>query len=156
MVEKKTIRDNNLFNDLSEQEFNIVSEILKRKVYQSKETIFEEGGIDQILYIINKGEVRVGKKGPRGQIQTITLLKEHDIYGEMSFLAGTPHSATVISTQETEAYLLRMKDFEKLLESHPRLAFKIMKNIVITIHSIVRGMNSRYVEMMGYMFERNR
>lgn len=156
MVGKKLLRDNALFRDLTEDEFDLFSGILKRKVYQPEETIFEEGATDQILYIILKGEVRICKQGPRGDMQTITLLKDRDIYGEMSFLDGTPHSATVVTTRETEVFLLKMKDFEKLIDTHPRLVFKIMKNIFITVHGIVRGMNERYVTMLGYMFGRDR
>ena len=50
MVGKKSLRDNQLFHDLTEEEYDVVSGILKRKVYQPEETIFEEGGTDQILY----------------------------------------------------------------------------------------------------------
>ena len=156
MVGKKSLRDNQLFHDLTEEEYDVVSGILKRKVYQPEETIFEEGGTDQILYIIKKGEVRICKQGPHGGLQTITLLKDRDIYGEMSFFDGTPHSATVVTARVTEAFLLKMKDFEKLIDTHPRLVFKVMKNIFITVHGIVRGMNERYVDMLGYMFGRNR
>ena len=96
------------------------------------------------------------KQGSHGDLQTITLLKDRDIYGEMSFFDGTPHSATVVTARVTEAFLLKMKDFEKLVDTHPRLVFKVMKNIFITVHGIVRGMNVRYVDMLGYMFGRNR
>ncbi|HIJ43318.1 MAG: cyclic nucleotide-binding domain-containing protein, partial [Alphaproteobacteria bacterium] len=74
------LRDNQLFHDLTEEEYNVVSGILKRKVYQPEETVFKEGGTDQILYIIKKGEVRICKQGPQGDLQTITLLKDRDIF----------------------------------------------------------------------------
>ncbi len=82
MVGKKSLRDNPIFYDLTEEEYDIVSGILKRKVYQPEETVFEEGGTDQILYIIKKGEVRICKEETHGDLQIITLLKDRDIYGD--------------------------------------------------------------------------
>ncbi len=156
MADKKVLREIPFFHDLTDEEFEVLAPILKRKVYKAGETLFKENEVGQILYIICKGEVKVCKEGPGGDLQTITLLKDGDICGEMSFLDGRPHSATIVALVETEVYLLRKEDFDKLIPNHPFLIYKLMKNIVFTIHAIVRGMNTRYVEMINYMWGRRR
>ncbi|MBI5885401.1 MAG: hypothetical protein HZB85_02325, partial [Deltaproteobacteria bacterium] len=57
---------------------------------------------------------------------------------------------------DIETYMMEKGDFEALVDNNPRVIFKLMKNIVFTIHSIVRGMNSRYIEMINYMWGRRR
>ena len=156
MGDKRLLREITFFHDLTDEEFDTLSRVLKRKVYKAGETVFKENEVGQVLYIIRKGEVKVCKEGPGGDLQTITLLKDGDICGEMSFLDGRPHSATIIALVDTEMYLLKKEDFDKLIPTHPYLVYKLMKNIVFTIHAIVRGMNTRYVEMINYMWGRRR
>ena len=83
-------------------------------------------------------------------------MKDGDIFGEMSFLDGRPRSATVVAVSDLETYVIDKQDFETLVDDHPRIIYKLLRNIVFTIHSIVRGMNSRYIEMINYMWGRKR
>jgi hypothetical protein len=53
-------------------------------------------------------------------------------------------------------YVIERSDFETIVDENPRIIYKIMRNIVFTIHSIVRGMNARYIEMINYMWGRKR
>ncbi|OGQ59129.1 MAG: hypothetical protein A3J24_09225, partial [Deltaproteobacteria bacterium RIFCSPLOWO2_02_FULL_53_8] len=120
------------------------------------DTIFKESEDGQTIYIIKKGEVKACKVAPDGELFTLTIMKDGDIFGEMSFLDGRPHSSTIVAVSDVETYLIDMSDFEGLVDKNPRIIFKLMKNIVFTIHSIVRGMNSRYIEMINYMWGRRR
>ena len=156
MSDKMALKDIQFFRELTEDELDTLAQILKRRAYKTGESLFKEDEVGETLYVIKKGEVKVCKVGPDGELQTITLLKDGDVCGEMSFLDGRPHSATVIALTDTEAYLLKKEDFEKLIPTHPYLAYKIMKNIIFTIHAIVRGMNARYVDMISYMWGRRR
>ena len=51
---------------------------------------------------------------------------------------------------------MERKDFEGLVEKEPWVVYKLMRNIVYTIHAIVRGMNTRYMDMLNYMWGRKR
>jgi CRP-like cAMP-binding protein len=94
--------------------------------------------------------------GPDGELFTLTLMKDGDIFGEMSFLDGRPRSASIVAISEVDTYVIDKDDFETLVDGNPRLTYKLLRNIVFTIHSIVRGMNSRYIEMINYMWGRKR
>ena len=74
----------------------------------------------------------------------------------MSFLDGRPRSATIVAVSDIEVLVLERKDFEKIVETHPWIVYKLMRNVVFTVHSIVRGMNTRYMEMINYMWGRKR
>lgn len=155
-MEKEGMEKIQLFEGLTGDELETLSSALKRKHYKAGQTILKEGETGETLHIISKGEVKVCKVGPTGDLQILTLLKDGDICGEMSFLDGRPHAATLVAIVDTEVYQIERKDFEALIEKSPYLVYKVMRNIVFTIHAIVRGMNTKYMEMINYMWGRRR
>lgn len=156
MIDPKTLREMAFFSDLSDDELNTISKVVNKKNYKIGEAVFKENEDGTSMYIIRKGEVKACKAAPDGELMTLTLMKDGEIFGEMSFLDERPRSATIIAISNTEVYWIDKHDFEKLVDTHPRMVYKILKNIIFTIHSIVRGMNTRYIEMVNYMWGRRR
>jgi len=156
MIDPKLLRDMQFFSDLSDVELSVVAAIVKKKDFKLGDTIFKESEDGQSIYVIRRGEVKACKIAPDGELFTLTIMKDGDIFGEMSFLDGRPRSATIVAVSDIETYMMDKADFETLVDNNPRVIFKLMKNIVFTIHSIVRGMNSRYIEMINYMWGRRR
>lgn len=156
MIDPKTLREINFFADLTDGELKTVAEIITKKDFKTGDTVFKDSEEGKSLYIIKSGEVKACKTAPDGELFTLTMMKDGDIFGEMSFLDGRPRSATIIAISDLETYVLGKAEFDTLIDDHPRIIYKLMRNIVFTIHAIVRGMNTRYVEMMNYMFGRKR
>ncbi|MEE9614282.1 MAG: cyclic nucleotide-binding domain-containing protein [Thermodesulfobacteriota bacterium] len=156
MVDPNTLRHIPFFADLSDEERATVAEIIEEEEFKVGDTIFKESEGGQSLYIIRRGEVKACKMAPDGELLTLTVMKDGEIFGEMSFLDGRPRSATIVAISDIEAYVMDRGKFEGLVDGHPRIIYKLMKNIVFTIHSIVRGMNTRYMEMVNYMWGRKR
>ena len=156
MVDPKILMDMSFFTDLTHDELSAISKIVKKKEYKIGETVFKENEDGTSMYVIRKGEVKACKAAPDGELMTLTMMKDGDIFGEMSFLDERPRSATIVSVSHTEVYSLEKHDFEKLIDAYPRMVYKILKNIIFTVHTIVRGMNTRYIEMVNYMWGRRR
>jgi CRP-like cAMP-binding protein len=156
MIDLKQLREISFFVDLTDDELTVLAKIMSEKSFKTGETIFSESQDGESVYVLKKGEVKACKTAPDGEAFTLMIMKDGDIFGEMSFLDGRPRSATVVAISEVETFVLERKDFEALIDEHPRVIYKVMRNIVFTIHSIVRGMNSRYVEMINYMWGRKR
>lgn len=156
MVDPKLLRELAFFSDLSDNELAVVAKVVKKKDFKLGDTIFKESEDGASIYIIKKGEVKACKIAPDGELFTLTIMKDGDIFGEMSFLDGRPRSATVVAVSDLDTYMMEKADFETLVDGNPRIIYKLLKNIVFTIHSIVRGMNSRYIEMVNYMWGRRR
>ncbi len=144
------------FSFFNEEELKAISEILTEVDFLAGKEVFDEGAEGHTLFIIKSGEVKITKKDPEGREQVLTLLKEGEIFGEMSFLDGRPHSASVVAVHSTRILKLEKVDFDAFLEIHPKAGYKIMKNIVFHVDMIVRRMNSTYVDMISYMFGRKR
>ncbi|MFQ5441479.1 MAG: Crp/Fnr family transcriptional regulator [Thermodesulfobacteriota bacterium] len=156
MVDPKLMRDQHFFSDLNDEELAVMAGIAEKKEFSTGETVFKESEDGQSIYIIKSGEVKACKTAPDGELFTLTILKDGDIFGEMSFLDGRPHSSTIVAISDVKVFVINRTDFENILESYPKITYKIMKNIVYNVHAIVRGMNTRYMEMVNYMWGRKR
>lgn len=156
MVDPKLLRETPFFHDLTDKEVATIATVVKKKDFKVGETVFKESEDGHSIYVIKRGEVKACKTAPDGELFTLTIMKDGDIFGEMSFLDGRPRSATIVAVSDLETYMIEKADFETLVDGNPRIIYKLLKNIVFTIHSIVRGMNSRYLEMINYMWGRKR
>ncbi len=156
MVDPKLMRDQHFFADLNDEELAVVAGIAEKKQFSTGDTLFKESEDGHSLHIIKSGEVKACKTAPDGELFTLAILKDGDIFGEMSFLDGRPHSSTLVAISDLKVFVINRKDFENIVEGHPRITYKIMKNIVFNVHAIVRGMNTRYMEMINYMWGRKR
>jgi CRP-like cAMP-binding protein len=74
----------------------------------------------------------------------------------MSFLDGSDHDATIISDQKTKLVILRKPEFDTLSRTHPSIASKILRRLAIHLASIVRNMNSQYIDLTHLMFRKGK
>jgi CRP/FNR family transcriptional regulator, cyclic AMP receptor protein len=86
-----------------------------------------------------------------GEWVMLQLLRQGDIAGEMGFLDGKEHSATLRAMGETQIYSLQRPALEALVENHPLLVYRVMRAIVRSVHAILLRMNLEYVELTNYI-----
>jgi CRP-like cAMP-binding protein len=156
MVNSKLLREERFFADLTDTELEVIAKITNKKNFKLGETIFKESEEGQSLYVIISGEVKASVSAPNGENFTLTMLKDGDIFGQMSFIDARPRSATIIAVSDVDTIVMEKSDFETIIDDNPRLIHKIMGKIVLNVHSIVHGMNARYLEMINYMWGRKR
>ena len=145
-----------IFADIEGPEVGIIQDLLQSRDYEPNEIIYREGERGDSLNIIEKGKVKINKMMVEGDQFCIATLKEGEIFGIMSFLDGSAHDATIISDQQTRLTVLRKPDFDGLLLSDPLVAGKVLRRIAIHLASIVRNMNSQYIDLMHLMFRKSR
>ncbi|PIQ96654.1 MAG: hypothetical protein COV67_08415 [Nitrospinae bacterium CG11_big_fil_rev_8_21_14_0_20_56_8] len=97
--------------------------------------ILSEGESGGLGYIINSGEVEIFRTLPNGSKQIITVLKEHDLIGEMSLLDGGPHTATAVALEDCVLTPITQKDFENLFHHKPKGLLHILKIVVSRLRS---------------------
>ncbi len=148
--------ESHIFRELDGSEMDIIHDLLQSRDYEPNEIIYKEGERGDSLNIIGKGKVKINKMMVEGDQFCIATLKEGDIFGIMSFLDGSAHDATIVSDQQTRLTVLRKADFDGLLMSNPLVAGKILRRLAIHLASIVRNMNSQYIDLMHLMFRKSR
>lgn len=92
-----------LFNDFSDEEMEEVLRIGDWETFGPEETIIKEGLDDYSFCILISGDVVVRKRG-----QDLTTLKAGDCFGEMSYLAKSRRTATIVALND--AHILRINE----------------------------------------------
>jgi CRP/FNR family transcriptional regulator, cyclic AMP receptor protein len=147
----EAISSSPLGRELDAQDCLLLAGAMQARRLRDGEALIEEGHSDNALYLVVSGVIAVTRVTGVGDAVTLHLLKTGDIAGEMGFVDGAPHSATLRAMGEAEVYSLTRDALEKLLDAHPRLVYIVMRAVVRTVHAILLRMNLQHVELTNYI-----
>ena len=66
------------------------------------------------------------------------------VFGEMALLDRSPRSAQVSADTEVECDLLKLQDFERLDETHPRIKLVMLRNLALLLARNLRKRNQEF------------
>jgi CRP-like cAMP-binding protein len=148
-ADSSIIRDITIFKNLSNDEAEYLAEFLDSQSVNPKETILRENQITRSLFLIGKGKVEILLNIPNKPPQHIVDLEQGNFFGEMSFLDGRLHSASVVSLDHSEILILRKKDFDHISKERPFLANKILSNMLKAVLIRLRDTNKKLKELLA-------
>jgi CRP-like cAMP-binding protein len=145
------IRSSPLAVELNDEQSLILSKLVEVKNLGDGDILIREGEISNELYVILTGNLAVTRESGNGDFITLHVLRQRDLAGELGFLDGLEHSATLQAIGPTEVFCLRRDRLESLLDSHPKIVYFVMRAIFREIHGILRRMNMQQVELTNYI-----
>ncbi|MBB1126548.1 cyclic nucleotide-binding domain-containing protein [Thiospirillum jenense] len=146
-----SLRRSPLTANLDDEQVKALAGIACCRRLNDQELLIEEGHIDNSLHIITEGALAVTRDLGQGDFTTIHVLRTGDMAGEMGFISGRPHTATLRSLGKTQVCSIEREAFESLLLDYPWMVYRVMQNIVQVGQDILRRMNSQYVELTKYI-----
>lgn len=144
------LRGSSICSELSDAECAILAGVVKRRALKNDEILIEEDQVDNCLYVISSGALEVCRR-TGGDWISLHVLKSGDLAGELGFIDGQPHSASLRAIGPTEVFILERAAFESLLPGHPKVIYGVMRTILRTVHAILRRMNLQYIELSNYI-----
>jgi len=154
---RDTLRTSTITEELSDAEVEILAGLFKVQDFKSGEVIVRPGDEQpDNLYILAHGDISV-KIESGGEESTIHVLKPGDLAGIISFVGGAASdiSATLCAVGNTKVLSMARAEFEKLINSHPMIIYKVMRGVVRNVHGIVRRVNSQSAELSKYIYRFN-
>lgn len=145
------VRRSALGEDLTEEDCQALAGSMTVRKLEDGEALFEEGESHDSLFLLACGRLTVNRGVAAGEELTLHVMTAGAIAGEMSFVDGTPHIATLRSAGESEVYVLARADFESLVESNPWLVYRVMRSIIRTVHATLLRMSQQFVELQNYV-----
>jgi len=145
------IQHSSLTSDMSEAQCSDLSSIAATRSLDDKEVLIEQGQIDETLYIISTGALAVERTTAGGETATLHILKPGDLAGEMGFVDGTEHTASLRAMGPASVVSIGRNDFESLLSSNPEVVYGLLCGIVRKAHRILREMNQQSMELSNYI-----
>jgi CRP-like cAMP-binding protein len=129
----EVLQKSKLFENLLQEELNMLGDLSQRRQYLSGETIVEEGEPGNSLFVIIEGEVEVLRKSEGGAQKKIAELKAPDFFGEMSLIDKEVRSATIRAKSDTAMLILTTEN----LHSFARVYKNGFTMVVINIARVL-------------------
>ena len=123
----KILKQVSIFRMLGKESIDFIVERLKFKTYEADEIICKTGDPGDTMFIIINGGVKICVYGNDNKERVVATLGPGDYFGEMALLTGEPRSATVVTTDSSEMFLLQKNDFDVILEKFPSISLSMGK-----------------------------
>jgi CRP/FNR family cyclic AMP-dependent transcriptional regulator len=122
-----------VFKQLSRRELSRVADIIHERNYEVGEYMFHKDQPGAAMFIIKTGLVEIVMPDKEGKELTLAVLKKKTFVGELALLDDSPRSAGAKAVEPTEALAFFRTDLNKLLDSDPTIASKILKELALII-----------------------
>jgi CRP-like cAMP-binding protein len=113
------------------------------KEYKKNETVFSEGDVGDVFYLILDGAVRISRIVPGMGEEALAVLREAAYFGEMSLIDDEARSATALVHEHCKLFEISRRDLEDLLFVDRDLAYELLWNFVRTLSRRLRATNDK-------------
>lgn len=94
------------------------------------ERLFAAGEPAETLYLVRSGRLGVFRQAEGQEPEFLGVIRPGEPAGEMSLLAGTPHSATVVALRDSEILALPRDAFFEVARSQPDLMVEMARLMI--------------------------
>jgi CRP-like cAMP-binding protein len=140
-----------LGKDLTAEECALFSGLGKVRELADGDVLSQEGVVDNSLHLVIAGNLAVTRPAAGGDWVTLHVLRQGDLAGELGFIDGLEHSATLRALGPTSVFSMSRDKFDPLIDSHPHMVFRVMRAIIRGVHNTLRRMNQQQIEMSNYI-----
>ncbi|SIP88118.1 cAMP-binding domain of CRP or a regulatory subunit of cAMP-dependent protein kinases [Alkalispirochaeta americana] len=134
-----------VYLDGSETEFT--------RIYKKNTMIFSEMMPGGELYIIQKGSVKITKIVNDNEV-LLAVLKQGDIFGEMSLIENKPRSASAIAFEDTQLLAVNRENFARMVSSQPQIITRLTQLLAERIWFIYKQLaNTLLKDKVGRLFD---
>jgi CRP/FNR family cyclic AMP-dependent transcriptional regulator len=144
-----SLRDIPLFRHLNDEEREELEELLEPATFEAGETIFEEGGPEERLYVITSGTVEVHKRVLPGRRQHLATIEAPTVVGEMGLLTEPRAAASVEARTPIEAYGIDRDRFLEMLDDDSPAACKVIHEIGRTLAGRMARTDESIADILG-------
>ncbi len=149
MADKSELKSQILFSDLSDAELGMIARKISVAQYGKGKPIFKDGEPTKGIYLVKSGKVEISKITADGWKQTLAVLSENHIFGELAVIEDKKsHGADATAIDATEVYHLTTEDFKALEQSDKNMMYKIMKTIARIASRNVHAMNEKLLKLL--------
>jgi len=144
------IVDSSLGQELEKDECQVLATVMKSKDLKDGENLVKEGEADHTLYVLTQGKLAVISNIDNKDM-VVYNMKVGECAGTRAFVDRAPRRATLTAVGNTTVYTLSPEDFESLLDTHPRIVYKVMRGLFRITHANLMRMNVETQQLSNYI-----
>ncbi len=139
-----------LTNGLTEEDVEKLISIAEMCEFSEGETIISETSRARDLFLIDHGSVSITMSNPIDDDKSEMMDKFHPgkILGEISFIDGSPRSATVIADDPTKLYIFNYEKLSSEMEKDKEFGYRLLRSIACVLTEKVRNTNLAWRNLM--------
>ena len=127
-----------IFSESPETILSELAPLMQEDEVEQGTVLFKEGDTGDCMYIIYKGQVKIHKGST-----TLAILKEKEVFGELSLLDSETRSASATANSDCFLFKIDQEPFYELMETRPEVAKGFIK---ILCHRL-RAQNEKAVAL---------
>jgi CRP-like cAMP-binding protein len=150
MSKVQAVGRSSLGTELDELECQALAERMGEVHLNDGELLVSEGEDRRTLFLLSEGRVDVVKLVENAEA-TVYQMREGECAGTRAFVDGSPRKAALRAVGKSTVLTLEPDAFESLLETYPRIVYKVMRAIFRTTHTNLMRVNLESAELRNYV-----
>lgn len=139
---EQIIKHVELFQGLDDNQLKQIVDISKREIYAEDDTLFQQDGPGDCMYVITQGQIEVRVRDEQGDVHSPLYLGEGQIIGEVAMLdEGTRSASAIAADEDTIVYKILRTDFNALCQRDTALGYNVMRNLALDLSFKLRHRN---------------
>ncbi|HMN49819.1 MAG TPA: Crp/Fnr family transcriptional regulator [Ignavibacteriaceae bacterium] len=134
---KSTLRDIQLFSELSIEQLRKISSFSKIKRFTKNEIIFNENNAYVGFYVLLKGTVKVYKISSKGKESVVHIIKPLTAFADIPLFEGGNYPVSAEALEESLALLIPKEQFLELIHNEPEISLKMLAGFAKRLKSLI-------------------
>ncbi|MFO1196764.1 MAG: cyclic nucleotide-binding domain-containing protein [Burkholderiaceae bacterium] len=151
----EALRGTRLAAELDAEQCAVLAKLIKLRDLKDHEVLVHEGVADNHLYVVVKGTLGVVKNAGTADQILLHSLGAGELAGELGFLDGTERFASLLALGDVRVLSLEREQLETLIDTHPRVLYRVMRSIIRTVHLVQRRLSMQATELSNYIFKQH-
>ena len=149
MINSAELKKQMLFSDLTDAELDVIAKKVSLEQYPKGAPVFKEGEPTRGLYLVKNGRVEISKMTADGWKQTLAVLTENQIFGELAVIEDKKaHGADATAIDAAGIVRITIEDFKAFEKSDAAMMYKVMKVIARVASRKVNSMNEKLMKLL--------
>ncbi len=127
MEDLNLLRQVPYFSHLEEQDLRVLAEVGHEEHYPQDSIIIDEGGINNSLYFVVGGQVKVYLEKISGREVTLSVLKKGSLFGEDCLTGEGRPSPKIVALEDTIVIRFEKNDFLRGISNDPIILGNILR-----------------------------
>jgi len=140
-----------LAQDMNDEERKVLAAALSLQAVPAKQVLAREGSADNRLFSVVSGSLSVVKNLGGSEEELLHTLNPGDFAHELGFLDGAERYASLVAGSDAQVLVLEREQLEALVDSHPRVMYRVMCAIVRAVHRVQARQSMHASELSNYI-----
>ena len=149
------VQASRLAQDLTPEQQAVFAGVVSLATFHEKDVLAREGASDNHLYEVVEGTLGVVKQHGTPHETLLATLHPGEFAHELGFLDGAERYASLVASAEARVLVLEREKLESLIDSHPRIVYRVMAAIVRTVHRVQTRLAMQSAELTNYIFKQH-